>query len=147
MECRGSRENRYNNHQTQSTRHPTLDPRPSRDAGVLHVRQDVRRALRLFRMEPAFTAAAPIAGCAGGSVTLCEENDDISLRGNGDRWYTQGIRLTRTCPAEACPTAEEFARSLPRLRRRVKRVIPLDQFLWSPHVEAVALLEKPKRRR
>lgn len=30
---------------------------------------------------------------------------------------------------------------------RVKRVIPLDQFLWSPHVEAVALLEKPKRRR
>lgn len=27
------------------------------------------------------------------------------------------------------------------------RVTPVDQFLWSPHVEAVALLEKPKRRR
>jgi 23S rRNA (uracil1939-C5)-methyltransferase len=30
---------------------------------------------------------------------------------------------------------------------RVISVTPLDQFLWSPHVEAVALLEKPKRRR
>ena len=29
---------------------------------------------------------------------------------------------------------------------RVKSVTPIDQFLWSPHVEAVALLEKPKRR-
>jgi 23S rRNA (uracil1939-C5)-methyltransferase len=30
---------------------------------------------------------------------------------------------------------------------RVQSVTPVDQFLWSPHVEAVALLEKPKRRR
>ncbi|MCO6048539.1 class I SAM-dependent RNA methyltransferase [Mesorhizobium sp. RP14(2022)] len=30
---------------------------------------------------------------------------------------------------------------------RVTRVVPLDQFLWSSHVEAVALLEKPKSRR
>lgn len=30
---------------------------------------------------------------------------------------------------------------------RVKSVTPIDQFLWSAHVEAVALLEKPKRRR
>ncbi len=30
---------------------------------------------------------------------------------------------------------------------RLKSVAPIDQFLWSPHVEAVALLEKPKRRR
>ena len=30
---------------------------------------------------------------------------------------------------------------------RLKSVTPIDQFLWSPHVEAVALLEKPKRRR
>lgn len=29
---------------------------------------------------------------------------------------------------------------------RVKSVTPIDQFLWSPHVEAVALLEKPRRR-
>ncbi|MBX3570437.1 MAG: class I SAM-dependent RNA methyltransferase [Rhizobiaceae bacterium] len=29
----------------------------------------------------------------------------------------------------------------------LRGVTPLDQFLWSPHVEAVALLEKPKRRR
>lgn len=29
----------------------------------------------------------------------------------------------------------------------LRAVIPVDQFLWSPHVEAVALLEKPKRRR
>jgi len=29
----------------------------------------------------------------------------------------------------------------------VKSVTPIDQFLWSPHVEAVALLEKPRRRR
>ncbi|TIT17504.1 MAG: RNA methyltransferase, partial [Mesorhizobium sp.] len=29
----------------------------------------------------------------------------------------------------------------------LKSVAPIDQFLWSPHVEAVALLEKPKRRR
>ncbi|RVD56379.1 class I SAM-dependent RNA methyltransferase [Mesorhizobium sp. M2D.F.Ca.ET.185.01.1.1] len=29
----------------------------------------------------------------------------------------------------------------------VKSVTPIDQFLWSPHVEAVALLERPKRRR
>ncbi|AZO16195.1 class I SAM-dependent RNA methyltransferase [Mesorhizobium sp. M2A.F.Ca.ET.043.05.1.1] len=29
----------------------------------------------------------------------------------------------------------------------LKSVIPIDQFLWSPHVEAVALLEKRKRRR
>jgi 23S rRNA (uracil1939-C5)-methyltransferase len=29
----------------------------------------------------------------------------------------------------------------------VKSVTPLDQFLWSPHVEAVALLEKPRKRR
>lgn len=30
---------------------------------------------------------------------------------------------------------------------RVTQVVPIDQFLWSPHVEAVALLEKPRRRR
>lgn len=30
---------------------------------------------------------------------------------------------------------------------RVISVTPIDQFLWSSHVEAVALLEKPKRRR
>ena len=30
---------------------------------------------------------------------------------------------------------------------RLTGVTPIDQFLWSPHVEAVALLEKPKRRR
>ncbi|MCO5072726.1 MAG: class I SAM-dependent RNA methyltransferase [Rhizobiaceae bacterium] len=30
---------------------------------------------------------------------------------------------------------------------QLKSVTPMDQFLWSPHVEAVALLEKPKRRR
>ncbi len=30
---------------------------------------------------------------------------------------------------------------------RLKSVTPIDQFLWSPHVEAVALLEKPKKRR
>lgn len=30
---------------------------------------------------------------------------------------------------------------------RIVSVTPVDQFLWSPHVEAVALLEKPKRRR
>ncbi|RWQ68211.1 class I SAM-dependent RNA methyltransferase [Mesorhizobium sp.] len=29
----------------------------------------------------------------------------------------------------------------------LKSVTPIDQFLWSPHVEAVALLEKPRRRR
>ena len=29
----------------------------------------------------------------------------------------------------------------------LKSLTPIDQFLWSPHVEAVALLEKPKRRR
>lgn len=30
---------------------------------------------------------------------------------------------------------------------RLKSVTPIDQFLWSPHVEAVALLEKPRKRR
>ncbi len=30
---------------------------------------------------------------------------------------------------------------------RLKSVTPLDQFLWSPHIEAVALLEKPRKRR
>ena len=30
---------------------------------------------------------------------------------------------------------------------RLKQVTPIDQFLWSPHVEAVALLEKPRKRR
>ena len=29
----------------------------------------------------------------------------------------------------------------------LRSVTPIDQFLWSPHVEAVALLEKPRRRR
>ena len=29
---------------------------------------------------------------------------------------------------------------------RLKRVVPVDQFLWSPHLEAVALLEKPKKK-
>jgi 23S rRNA (uracil1939-C5)-methyltransferase len=29
----------------------------------------------------------------------------------------------------------------------LKSVTPIDQFLWSPHVEAVALLEKPRRKR
>ena len=28
---------------------------------------------------------------------------------------------------------------------RLKSVTPIDQFLWSPHVEAVALLEKPRK--
>lgn len=30
---------------------------------------------------------------------------------------------------------------------RLASVTPIDQFLWSPHVEAVALLEKPRKRR
>ncbi|KQZ94070.1 RNA methyltransferase [Mesorhizobium sp. Root157] len=30
---------------------------------------------------------------------------------------------------------------------RLKSITPVDQFLWSAHVEAVALLEKPKKRR
>ncbi|WP_296744599.1 class I SAM-dependent RNA methyltransferase [Mesorhizobium sp.] len=30
---------------------------------------------------------------------------------------------------------------------QLKAVTPIDQFLWSPHVEAVALLEKPRKRR
>jgi 23S rRNA (uracil1939-C5)-methyltransferase len=30
---------------------------------------------------------------------------------------------------------------------RLKNVTPIDQFLWSPHVETVALLEKPRKRR
>ncbi len=30
---------------------------------------------------------------------------------------------------------------------RLKNVTPIDQFLWTPHIEAVALLEKPVRRR
>ena len=30
---------------------------------------------------------------------------------------------------------------------KLKSVTPIDQFLWSPHVEAVALLEKPRKRR
>ncbi|MEW6632659.1 MAG: class I SAM-dependent RNA methyltransferase [Pseudomonadota bacterium] len=30
---------------------------------------------------------------------------------------------------------------------QLKGVTPIDQFLWSPHVEAVALLEKPRKRR
>lgn len=30
---------------------------------------------------------------------------------------------------------------------KIKRVVPIDQFLWSPHLETVALLEKPKKRR
>ncbi len=30
---------------------------------------------------------------------------------------------------------------------RLKSVTPVDQFIWSPHVEVVALLEKPKARR
>jgi 23S rRNA (uracil1939-C5)-methyltransferase len=30
---------------------------------------------------------------------------------------------------------------------RLAAVTPVDQFLWSPHVEAVALLEKPRKRR
>ena len=30
---------------------------------------------------------------------------------------------------------------------RLRRVVPIDQFVWSPHLEAVALLEKPVRRR
>ncbi len=29
----------------------------------------------------------------------------------------------------------------------LQRVVPIDQFLWSAHVEAVALLDKPKKRR
>ena len=29
----------------------------------------------------------------------------------------------------------------------LKSVVPIDQFLWSPHVEAVALLEKPRKKR
>jgi 23S rRNA (uracil1939-C5)-methyltransferase len=29
----------------------------------------------------------------------------------------------------------------------LRKVVPIDQFLWSPHVEAVALLEKPRSRR
>ncbi|MCG8273023.1 class I SAM-dependent RNA methyltransferase [Aquamicrobium sp. NLF2-7] len=43
-----------------------------------------------------------------------------------------------------------FARDLAILLAggyRLKKVTPIDQFLWSPHVEAVALLEKPKKRR
>jgi 23S rRNA (uracil1939-C5)-methyltransferase len=30
---------------------------------------------------------------------------------------------------------------------RIARVVPIDQFLWSPHVEVVALLEKSGKRR
>lgn len=43
-----------------------------------------------------------------------------------------------------------FARDLGILAEggyAIRSVTPIDQFLWSPHVEAVALLEKPRKRR
>ena len=39
------------------------------------------------------------------------------------------------------------ARALIEGGYRLGSVTPIDQFLWSPHVEAVALLEKPRKRR
>ena len=55
-------------------------------------------------------------------------------------------RSSRRCPAIPATLARDLA-ILVDGGYRVKSVTPIDQFLWSPHVEAVALLEKPRKRR
>jgi hypothetical protein len=50
-----------------------------------------------------------VAGCHGGAITVYEENDKYSIRGNHDRYYTQGLRASVVAPTAATP---ELAQSV-----------------------------------
>lgn len=55
-----------------------------------------------------------IAGCAGGALTVYEENDLFSVRGNRDGYYTQGLRVSRVFAPEDTPhLAKEIAQEFP----------------------------------
>jgi lipid A 3-O-deacylase len=44
-----------------------------------------------------------VAGCRGGAFTVYEENDRYSIRGNKDRYYTQGLRASLVSPPAETP--------------------------------------------
>jgi hypothetical protein len=44
-----------------------------------------------------------VAGCRGGAFTVYEENDRYSIRGNKDRYYTQGLRASLVSPPGETP--------------------------------------------
>ncbi len=51
----------------------------------------------------ALASAVLVAGCRGGALTVYEENDRYSLRGNNDRYYTQGLRASLVSPPGETP--------------------------------------------
>jgi len=49
-------------------------------------------------------AVLSLGGCVGGAMTFYEENDDFSPRGNGNKYYTQGLRLSRVFAPDLTPS-------------------------------------------
>lgn len=56
-----------------------------------------------------------LPACAtSGAFTVYEENDLFSLKGSADRYYTQGLRMSRVFAPEDTPHAvHEIAQELP----------------------------------
>lgn len=66
------------------------------------------------RALPIVAAALAAGGCAGGALTVYEENDLFSLYGPRDSYYTQGLRVSRVFAPDDTPhAAKEIAQEFP----------------------------------
>jgi lipid A 3-O-deacylase len=93
-------------------------------------------------------ALVALAGCAGGALTLYEENDALSLRGRQDGRYTQGARVSRVFPTAATPSlAKEIAQQFPLYDEDATTAIGvvLGQTIYTPRDIEVEGLQKRDR--
>ena len=80
----------------------------------------VRGLVRGLVLGPALLA---LAGCAGSTFTLIEENDSLSLSDPGDDHYTQGFRASWVFPKEQAPTLTRRAARAARVANATTEAI------------------------
>jgi len=85
--------------------------------------------------------AVSLAGCRGGAWTMYEENDDLSLRGQDNIYYTQGIRFSRVLPASEAPAPmRDAAEAMPTYEKQETNAVGLvvGQEMYTPSDTSVA---------
>lgn len=93
-------------------------------------------------------AALLLGGCAGGAVTIYEENDLFSLIGARDSYYTQGLRVSRVFAPDDTPhLAKEIAQEFPRYDEDATTAIGFvfGQNIYTPHDISVEHEQKHDR--